>query len=160
MTTGGVRLHHRTFAGLTLVVELPTDRPQPYPCVACVKVHDRKSVHLRLDAGGDVIVSPEIYEQLRSVPCDLEVVNPVPKPPTQFIGAVELLPFETALQPINAESVRRFHRPGSNRYVNRDRMTKVFDPIVIREMERRDRMATAVRAEKRALIVMNGGKRW
>lgn len=153
----GVRLHHPTFASCTLVVELPTPYPRPHDCASCGRAHERKAIHLRLDSAGDVIVAPEVLEKGRAqfTIAGFEIANAVSVPPPLFLGAVEQPKFETVEVKLNGNG-QRFYRPGSNRYENRDRIYKPFQPIVDRELERRDRIATAETAKRRTIVPLTG----
>ena len=124
----GVRLHHPVFASCTYVVELAQLYPQPYRCPACGKAHDRKAIHLRLDADGDVIVSQQIYDQLRTVfLAGLEVANEVAAPPPLQIGAVDTPTHLIIEQPLNRDQrATDFYVPGQTKYQGRDKVAAGF----------------------------------
>jgi hypothetical protein len=127
----GIRLHHPTLFACTFVVELETDfaSRRPRACPSCSqpnapKFHDRKSVHLRLDANGDVIVSADVYLSLVPVfLAGMEVVNEIEKPPTQMMGAVALPTQKIVEQKLNADTnAPDFYVPGKTKYESRDRL--------------------------------------
>jgi hypothetical protein len=127
----GVRLHHPTFRSCTFVVELEQDfaSRRPRVCPSCSqpgapKSHDRKAVHLRLDANGDVIVSPDVLASLRTVfLAGMDVVNEIENPPTQLVGAVAQptqLIVEQRLNP--DQNSAPYYAPGRTKYESRDRL--------------------------------------
>lgn len=122
----GVRLHHPIFASCTLVVELPQVYPRAYVCPSCGKTHERKAVHLRLDARGDVIVAHPVYEALRTVfLAGMEVTNEIAEPPPLILGAIEQPKYETIEHNLNGQD-QRFYLPGRTKYASRDRVRKAL----------------------------------
>lgn len=156
---GGVRLHHPTLrAGegttLTYVVELPQAYPVPYDCPGCGKTHDRKAIHLRLDANGDVIVSEEVYAKLQEVfLAGMEVANHVASPPPLVIGAVPKDRERIVEQPLSGLPAAQTIIPGRTRYESRDRLLAPFAPLIDAAAERADRAATAANRTRRRLFV-------
>lgn len=144
-----VRLHHPTFASCNYVVELAQKYESPYDCFSCKQVHLHKAIHLHLDANGDVFVAEGILELLRTVPtmAGLEVV-PGRNAPGQVIGAVEQ-PKQHIILPTGTKYV-----PGWNKYEAAERMQKLFEPIVEQHLERVDRVATKVLAEKKRTFIL------
>lgn len=165
----GVRLHHPTFRAaegttLTYVVELPLtftvtkvggrDRGAT-PCPRCDKPHRNKSIHLDIDAQGDVIVAPAIYETLQTIPtmAGLELVNEVKNPPPLLIGAVPKDKARIVEAPLSGLPAADIIMPATNRYENRDRMLKPYVPVIEAQEEHLDRKKTAKLREKRKLFV-------
>src|SRR3990172_7053657 len=121
----GVRLHHPVLSSCTLVVETMTDfaNREPRMCSECGKPHDRKAVHLRLDAQGDVIVSLSVLESLKKVHlAGMELGNEVAKPPTLHIGAVARPTIEVVDLNLNGEVARDGYRPAVSKQEADDRM--------------------------------------
>lgn len=135
----GIRLHHAAFQSCTYVVELPQVYPQPYQCPACGKQHDRKAIHLRLDASGDVIVSQQIYAQLQTVfLAGLELANEVEKPPPLAIGAVDTPTHLTIEAPLNLDTkAADFYVPGQTKYQGRDKVQAGFQRLLSRADEKK-----------------------
>lgn len=136
----GIRLHHPTLrAGegttLTYVVELPQPMLTQRTCQACLKVHANKAIHLRLDAEGDVIVSPEVYVALQSAFLGgMEVVNEVPNPPPMFLGAVEKDKERIVEMPLNRDTASApLITPSRSKYENRDRLLKGLAALLKKE---------------------------
>lgn len=159
---GGVRLRHPVFTSATFVVELPNPYPQPYDCNSCsdltvtppkIVTHDRKALHLRLDAEGTVIVSPSVYEALRAVAfAGMETVNDVAEPPPLILGAVEQPKYETIEHKLGGDN-SRFYLPGRTKYEARDRLHAPFQPLVEQKLEEEDRKKTKKLSLKRRLFV-------
>jgi hypothetical protein len=128
----GIRLHHAAFQSCTYVVELPQVYPQPYQCPACGKQHDRKAIHLRLDADGDVIVSQPIYEQLLQVFLGgMELANEVEKPPPLALGAVDTPTTQIIELPLNRDTkAADFYVPGQTKYQGRDKVEAGFKRLL------------------------------
>lgn len=149
-----VRLHHPTFASCNYVVELPQEMPFGHnrECFTCKQVHRNKSIHLRLDANGDVFVAEGILALLRTVPgmAGLEVV-PGRNAPGQIVGAIAQ-PTQLIYLPNGTKYV-----PGWNKYQAEQRMQKPFEPWAEAVAEHFDRKDTAAKAEKRSLFIF--GKR-
>lgn len=89
---GGVRIRHHTRRNQTLPVPLlhkPFPVPQPVynDCPECKVWHPCKTLHLRLDDTGAVIVSHEIWADLQKTVNNggFRVANLVTKPPTQTV---------------------------------------------------------------------------
>ena len=165
----GIRLHHPSFRAaegttLTYVVELPLsftvtkeggrDRSAE-PCPRCAKPHRNKSLHLDIDANGDVIVAPAIYAQLQTVPtmAGLEMVNEVKSPPPLFIGAVPKDKSRIVEAPLSGLPAADLITPASNRYENRDRLLAPYQPVVEKLQDEFDRKQTKKQREKRKLFV-------
>jgi hypothetical protein len=150
-----VRLHHPTLRSCNYVVELPQDMPETHAreCFSCKVVHARKSIHLRLDAHGDVFVADGILALLRTVPtmAGLEVV-PGRNAPGQVIGAVAQDTTEVVL------AGQRFYVPGFNKYKAGERMQRPFQPVADAIAEKRDRIAVAKRAERATTFLMGRKK--
>jgi hypothetical protein len=127
----GIRLHHPTLVApagglLTYVVELELEwasRRSRF-CKMCSRVHDRKAIHLKVDANGDTIVSAAVLERLRTVYlAGFEIVNDIAKPPTQYIGAVDqptLLVVENKLN--RDQTPEPAYVPPITKYESRDRL--------------------------------------
>ena len=158
--TESVRLHHPTLASCTYAVELAF---QPMPalysraCNACSRpnaplVHQYKTIHLRLDAAGDVFVAPGIAELLKKVPtmAGLSVV-PGRNAPPQTVGAVD------QKESLIVLAGREFYVPTSTKHDAIDRMRRPFQPIVEAIREKKDRVATAAKAERSSTFIL--GKR-
>lgn len=155
----GVRLHHPWLSACTLVVELEVAyaNGQAKVCPLCGKEHLRKSLHLSLDAGGNVIVSKQVFAQLQKVfLAGMEVMNEVAAPPPLSIGAVEQPKVEVSETNLNGNG-HRFYVPPKTKYESRDKMLAPFMPLINRILERRDREATARLAEKRTIFDMGRG---
>lgn len=100
----GIRLHHPTLRNATLAIEVARGYFTPFDCPTCKRTHLFKTVHLRLDGNGDVIVSHVAWERdLRDTPnMPLEYVNTVGQPPGLILNfnsaaeeeTVHHLPFE------------------------------------------------------------------
>lgn len=99
----GVRLHHSSLASCTVAVEAVRSYKQPFACPLCAVTHQFKTVHLTLDNSGDVIVSKQVWLELKDLPgLPLEAMNDVKKPPALVLSmnggvqAVEVthVPFE------------------------------------------------------------------
>jgi hypothetical protein len=165
----GIRLHHPTLrAGegttLTYVVELP----QPYadngkpgarlrsetPCPTCGKPHANKAVHLRLDANGDVIVSPAVYLALQSAFLGgLELVNDVADPPELFLGAVHQDKQRIVEVPLNRDNGHApLIVPERTKYEGRDRLEAPFRPLVEAALLADDKKQTKLLRLKRRLF--------
>ena len=130
----GIRLHHAAFASCTYVVELPQLYPQPYQCPSCGKQHDRKAIHLNLDSEGDVIVSTEIYEKLKTAfMAGLELANEIDNPPPLEVGAVDM-PTKLIIEvPLNADQKSAdFYVPGQTKYQGRDKVEAGFKRLLTR----------------------------
>ena len=150
-----VRLHHPAFASCTYVVELPQDYLEPggYDCPTCGVAHQRKAIHLHLDAQGDVFVAEGIYELLLQVGlAGMEVSNAVDNAPTQRIGAVEVPTREI----YTVDS--RFYVPGRTKYESADIMQKPFQPLADKIAEGIDREATAKKMQKRSTFLLGRRK--
>jgi len=107
-------------------VELEQEYPEPYDCPSCSKIHNRKAVHLRLDADGDVIVSSPVYESLKIVFfAGLEIMNEVEKPPVMTVGAVERPNIHVVEYSLNGQN-GEFNRPGLTKYESRDILHKTI----------------------------------
>ena len=155
----GVRLHHPHFASCTFVVELPKLYPEPYDCPSCKMTHLYKSIHLRLDANGDVLVNKGVYQTLLQVNlAGMQMMNEVREPPPLYVGAVEQPKYETQTAPLNGQN-QRFYLPGSTKYESQDRMQKPFKPLLEKIAEVIDRKETAAKAEKRSIHVLNGRRK-
>jgi len=133
----GIRLHHPFLTSCVYVVELPTPYPQPRKCPTCAKVHENKSIHLRLDSTGHVIVSREIHEKLRKVFLGgLEVANTVERPPPQVVGAVELPTQRIVDVRLNGhKDATPFYVPGRTKYEARDRLRASLPPGLLKKKE-------------------------
>lgn len=122
----GIRLHHPTLRSCTLVVELEKEwsSRKPRMCPKCEKEHDRKAIHLDLDANGDRIVSQEIYESLLTVHlAGMEYVNEIEKPPTQLIGAVEQPKIHVVENRLSeSKNATPFYKPEISKYKSRDKL--------------------------------------
>lgn len=133
----GIRLHHPTLVSATLVVELEKEyhARKPRFCPTCEKDHDRKAIHLRLDDNGDVIVSPEVYESLKTVYlAGMELVNEIEKPPTQLIGAVEqpkLYVVENRLS--TSKEATPSYRKEKTKYESRDKLHNALKKALTKE---------------------------
>jgi hypothetical protein len=165
----GIRLHHPTYraaegATLTYVVELPLDfkvnasgqSRADKPCGTCQKTHARKSLHLRLDGNGDVIVSKTIFNRLKTVPlmAGMELVGEVDKPPAVRIGAVDLDKQRIIEAPLNRDNAAAATiKPGATKYEAERRIWSPFRPIFESLLEHDDREQTKKRREKRTLFV-------
>jgi hypothetical protein len=88
----GVRIHH---TGGLANVGIAVEAVRPYlkgaqaleMCPRCGIPHAFKTVHLNLDNEGDVIVSKEVWAELKDLPgLPFEVANEVAKPPALIIG--------------------------------------------------------------------------
>lgn len=84
----GVRLHHETLRDCTIAVECKRPYKQPYLCPLCNVTHLFKTVHLTLDAEGDVVVSTGVWNtDLKQHPnLQLAYANDVANPPALIIG--------------------------------------------------------------------------
>jgi hypothetical protein len=166
----GVRLHHPTLrAGegttLTYVVELPqpySTTPKPGArlrgeilCPTCGKTHANKAVHLRLDAHGDVIVSPAVFLALQSAFLGgLEVANKVEDPPPLFIGAVAKDKERIVEMPLNRdETGAPIITPSRTKYQSRDLMEAPFEPIKEKVLLRNEKILHQQVVGKRRLFV-------
>ena len=87
----GIRLHHETERNCVIAVEAV----RPYAkwaqarelCPLCGIPHAFKTVHLTLDNNGDVIVSKEVWAELKDLPgLPFTPENQVKKPPKLIIG--------------------------------------------------------------------------
>jgi hypothetical protein len=78
-----VRLHHESLrAPATVAVECARGYVQPYQCPLCGTTHMHKTVHLNLDDKGDVIVSKEVWKEIKDVPdLPFKAANEIKKPP-------------------------------------------------------------------------------
>jgi hypothetical protein len=155
-----VKLHHPRFANVNYVVELRQPMPKEHnaPCFACSRkgaplIHANKSIHLRLDANGDVFVAPGILKLLRKVPtmAGLEVV-PGRNAPPQLVGAVAQPTQDIVL------AGQRFYVPGFNKYKAGERMQEPFIPVANAIAEKADRAAVAKRAEKQKTFIFGRSK--
>lgn len=64
-----LRLHHDSLVAPAVVaVECARGYRQPYQCPLCGQTHQHKTVHLRLDGNGDVLVTKEVWDDLKDVP--------------------------------------------------------------------------------------------
>ena len=173
----GVRLHHPTLraaegATLTYVVELPLDyatgnKPGARdrgnePCPTCsdpwgmtkkVVTHRRKALHLWIDAKGDVIVAPAIFEQLKTVPtmAGLVLVEEVKTPPPLRIGAVNR--DKARIVTATSEHIA----PSKHKYDAEKTMWAPLVPAMDEIRERLDRKETAKKAEKRTIFITTKG---
>jgi hypothetical protein len=127
----GIRIHHPTLRPppgaehTVYVVETPIEYPLPYLCPLCNRAEPHKSIHLRLDASGDCIVSRQVYEALRKVEGmgGLEVSNEVLTPPPLLLGAVELPKQHVVHLPMNGQRKHPdSYNPGRTKYESRDRI--------------------------------------
>lgn len=89
------RLHHPTHRNVMLVAH--TQRPYPVPkwCDSCEESHTYKAYHLRLDDGGNVIVSDTVYERLLQatpVLAGCMVANEVKDPPPIKLSGFRPIP--------------------------------------------------------------------
>lgn len=91
-----VKVHHPFLKSCTYVVELDDVMAAPRPCPSCSRpgepyLHQKKSIHLRLDSNGDVLITPEVWQTLaKRQGAGLELDNPVgTKPPPTQIGFVD-----------------------------------------------------------------------
>ena len=82
----GLRVRHATERNcvLTLVDGRRVLSP-PHLCGVCLRSHDRKTYHIRLDDQGAAIVSREIWQRLSVMPShgSFTLVGPIAKPPPQ-----------------------------------------------------------------------------
>jgi len=133
----GIRLHHPTLSNCTLVVELEQDfaNSRPRFCPSCAKMHERKSIHLRLDGSGHVFVSPEVYASLLPVHlAGMEVGNMVSKPPVQILGAVEQPTTNIVEQRLNRDTnAAPAYVPGRTKYQSRDRLAAALARSLAKE---------------------------
>lgn len=131
----GVRLHHPTLASCAYVVELPQPFHSGLPkmCPTCLKAHASKSLHLRLDANGDVFVTPGVLKELRKVfMAGLEVANEVPKPPPMMLGAVDQPKLYVVEQRLNMSlTAAPSYKPGRTKWENSNRIAKVFEKMLL-----------------------------
>jgi hypothetical protein len=100
-------------------------------CPLCNRAEVKKSVHLRLDSEGDVIVAPPVYSALLAVPGTggLEVVNTVSNPPELYVGAVAMPKQHIVQSKLNPQqNTEPFYVPGRTQYESRDRMPKLRIP--------------------------------
>ena len=166
----GIRLHHPTLrAGegttLTYVVELPLDYAQEegardrtkQDCPTCGKPHLRKALHLHLDAAGDVIVAPAIYEQLKSIPtmAGLELANEVAEPPPLFLGAVHRDKARIIEVPLSGNGHKPHVVPEQTKYQARDRLQAPFVPVLEELQLKADKKASVKRREKKSTFVIS-----
>lgn len=72
----GVRLRHAKLRSVMYVVESARKYKAPLLCSHCGTTHEQKTYHLRLDAHGEVVVSPVIWESLKKhVPAEARGVR-------------------------------------------------------------------------------------
>jgi hypothetical protein len=118
------------------VVELgtPFANGQPKLCPTCLKAHARKSLHLKLDANGDVFVTPGVLETLRTVfMAGLEITNEVEKPPPLSIGAVAQDKIYVLDHPLNKSlTAAPSYKPGRTKYESQARMRKTLERLLRR----------------------------
>jgi len=165
----GIRLHHPTLrAGegttLTYVVELPLDYAKEegardrtkQNCPTCGKPHLRKALHLHLDAAGDVIVAPAIYEQLKSIPtmAGLELSNEVAEPPPLLIGAVHRDKARIIEVPLSGNGKAHI-TPEHTKYEARDRLQAPFVPVLDELNLKADKKASVKRREKKSTFIIS-----
>lgn len=83
----GVRLRHAWAANMSICVEHPTKKlKRTVPCARCQVNHTQKAIHMDFDDNGTTIVSQEVLELLKQCGLpDLEIENPVSKPPAQKV---------------------------------------------------------------------------
>jgi hypothetical protein len=159
----GIRFHHRYLAGVMFVIELDEPTLDPnfrHDCPTCKSTHTRNSLHIRIDATGHAMIVDGISQQnwARLMAAGFEVSNRVDHPPPVEIGAVPQPKLEIVTQTIRpADPERRAYVPAIDKNASAEVMRKPFQPLVDRELERRDRKATAKKAEKRTLFDL--GKR-
>lgn len=142
----GVRLYHPTIRSQTYTVETVQVYPVPYACNLCNKLHVNKSIHLRIDDSGHVIVAPEVYDKLLTLTPNgemgnLQTVGEVAQPPPLNIGAVVNPQQEIVDAPLNHQHSTRFYIPGYNQYVARDRMFSRIRVPKLRFLKRNHRVA-------------------
>lgn len=88
----GIRLHHASLRNCTVAVECARGYAQPYNCPLCNVTHRYKTVHLTLDAEGDVIVSStpkgrSVWDDIKDVPnLPFTYANDVKKPPALILA--------------------------------------------------------------------------
>ena len=135
----------------TFVVELPQVYPQPKMCPACSKVHANKAIHLRLDANGDVIVSPEVYGKLLGVHlAGFELANEVKDPPPLFLGAVAKDKERIVEIPLNAQ-VQEQIAPGRTQYESRDLIQAPYAPIIEARQDKQERKVWKRKRQKQRI---------
>jgi len=119
------------------VVELSTPFANGLPkdCPTCLKAHDRKSLHLKLDANGDVFVAPGVLNTLKTVfMAGLEVVNEVENPPAMNIGAVDQDKIYVLDHPLNKSlTAAPSYKPGRTKYESQARMFKTLERLFKKE---------------------------
>jgi len=132
----GVRLHHPTLFDCMYVVELgtPFANGAAKDCPTCLKTHARKSLHLRLDANGDVFVTPGVLETLKGVfMAGLEIGNEVASPPPMSIGAVAQDKLYVLDHPLNKSlTAAPSYKPGRTKYESQARMKKTLERLLRR----------------------------
>jgi hypothetical protein len=84
----GIRLHHESLkAPATVAVECARGYRQPYQCPLCGTTHNFKTVHLRLNGKGDVIVSKGVWKDLKDVPgLPFRIANEIKNPPKTVLS--------------------------------------------------------------------------
>lgn len=159
----GLRLHHPTLRSsegstVTYVVELPQPYPVVQSCPNCGKEHANKAIHLRLDGQGDVIVSVEVFEALRTAFFGgMELVNEIASPPPLRIGAVDKDKERIVESPLRAQDAATKINPAETKYQGRDRIQAPFVPVIERLQERLDREEAARLREKRSMFIIEKG---
>lgn len=95
----GIRLHHETLAAPSVVaVECARGYAQPYVCPLCSTTHQHKTVHLRLDGDGNVIVSKGVWADLKDVPgLPFAIANEVRKPPKIILSLDPQVPTDVPI---------------------------------------------------------------
>jgi len=88
----GIRLVHDTLSNAFVAVEHPTMKYKrgwkrvSYDCPRCLKSHDRKTIHLDLDADRTVVVSKEAFKLINEAGRPgFSIVGDEPNPPEQVI---------------------------------------------------------------------------
>lgn len=120
----GIRLHHPTKRNVVLVC--PTDEfsANPHRCELCNEVHLVRTLHLRLDHRGDVIVAPPVFRRLRRAGLHfygLTIENEVKRPPGQAVSLrVPPTPFNIVRAP----------KPTPNPNPRRDEEGEAGKPLV------------------------------
>jgi hypothetical protein len=85
-----LRLHHDSLTAPAVVaVECARGYKQPYQCPLCGQTHQHKTVHLRLDGNGDVLVTEEVWKDLKDVPDLPFTTNAVKRKPPKVILSLE-----------------------------------------------------------------------
>lgn len=81
----GVKLHHPDLRNCTYtLIHDGRALRQPMACYVCGITHHHKTYHLGLDAGGNVVVSEEVFKNLEEAGLDeLQAKSELKKPPAQ-----------------------------------------------------------------------------